>query len=116
MSHHYFNTHYNNRPVEVLLGYDRPLDHFFLTIMYVQRDAVETAENPSAEKDNPTLYSDLEDADGYEQSLDYYQNKLAELGIKVPDSMFREVEQDAINQVGNRIVVHDKDGRLETIC
>src|SRR5690242_6012755 len=108
MSQHLFETQYERRAVEVVLGYDRPLGHFFLTIMYTAGD--------SDRDDDTIVYSNLSDVNaGFDQDLDYYRAKLTSLGITVPESMFRETQQDALDHVGNRVVRHHADGRLEAL-
>jgi hypothetical protein len=102
MSQHRFSTQYQGRGVQVILGHDRPLGHFFLTVTYAQ--------------DDTTVYSYLADpAGGFNQHLDYYRAKLSSLGIIVPESMFRETRQDAIDGGRNRLVQHHNDDRLETV-
>lgn len=117
MSQHYFDTQYKERGVQVVLGYDRPLGHFFLTIMYTEPPGdAGGADHCSDEDDDTIVYSNLEDADaGFDQDLDYYRAKLTSLGITAPESMYRETQQDAIDHVGNRFVRHHVDGRLETL-
>lgn len=108
MSQHYFETQFQNRAVQIVLGYDRPLDCFFLTIMYMA--------TVQADENDAILYSNLEDpAAGFHQDLDYYRAKLKSFGIAVPESMFRQTEQDAVHRVGNRVVLHHEGGRMETI-
>jgi hypothetical protein len=81
--------------VAVTLGYDRPLDFVFCTII---RDG---------EEDSP-VYTNLDDDDAgtHLQDVDYYRSVLEGLGILVPEKMFAEVESDQANAVGNRVVDH----------
>lgn len=124
MSRHYFDTEFKNCPVQVVLGYDRPLDCFFLTVMYDPPPAGGASLPPGAPgrgdaiNDNRLIvYSNLADPAGaFNHDLDYYRAKLSALGISVPESMFRETEQDAVRRAGNRQVQHHADGRIETIC
>lgn len=94
MSQHMcLSTTSKGEEVTVTLGYDRPLDYIFCT--------VET-------DDENFLYSNLDD-DGAgieQQSVDYYRSVLRDLGVHVPESMFREVRADQIGRVGNRVVRH----------
>jgi hypothetical protein len=103
MSQHYFNTEHQGEPITVVLGWDRPLGHYF---MLVER------REPAPEQDD-YLYINLDHADAFELELDDYRAKLEELGIKVPEVMFDEVERDCIQRVGNRQVVYDQDGRFQ---
>ncbi|AXC15432.1 hypothetical protein ACPOL_6188 [Acidisarcina polymorpha] len=79
--------------VTVTLGYDRPLDFVFCTIMNAQ---------------NEPIYTNLDDDDAgtHQQDIDYYRPILARLGIEVPEAMFAEVEFDQANVVANRFVDH----------
>lgn len=102
MSQHYFNTlTQDGEPVSVLMGWDRPLGHFFLV---VEKDT----------DDDEYLYSNLDDPQAlFNRPLSYYREKLAILGIDVPDSMFVEIERDKAMNTGNRYVWHRPDGTFE---
>ena len=101
MSQHKHSTvSQDGRKVTVTLGYDRPLDYVFCTVM---QEGVGLAEGEEV------LYSTLgDDAAGTDQQeVDYFRPILAALGIRVPESMFTEVALDQLQRVGNRTVVHD---------
>jgi hypothetical protein len=94
MSRHIFRTtDSNGAAVTVTLGYDRPLDFVFCTVM-------DDREEP--------IYSNLDDDDAgtHQQDIVYYRPILTRLGIEVPEAMFVEVESDQANVVGNRVVEH----------
>src|SRR6266851_10254528 len=94
MSQHLFqSTDTKGEPLTVTLGYDRPLDYVFCTV---------AAEN------GDVVYSNLDDEDAGidQQDVDYYRAVLQNLGVRVPESMFREVRSDQLGCVGNRVVVH----------
>ena len=119
MSRHYCDTVQGERSVRVTLGYDRPLDYFHLMIERisdsepVDSEPVETTDD---EDEAGFIYCNLADPElprGQCTDLDYYRGKLRELGITVPESMFRETELDAVNHVGNRVVRHHQDGTTE---
>jgi hypothetical protein len=80
--------------VTVTMGYDRPLDFVFCTVMSQQDDVI---------------YSNLDDDDAgtLQQDVYYYRAILERLGLHVPESVFQEVASDQIGRVGNRIVVHN---------
>jgi len=104
VSAHYFDTVQGDHAVTVTLGYDRRLNYFHLTI--------ERTTEPPADV-YQFVYCNLEDPElprGQCADLDYFRAKLRELGITIPESMFRETEQDSINRVGNRAVRHQQDG------
>jgi hypothetical protein len=79
--------------VTVTLGYDRPLDFVFCTVM-----------DPHGEP----IYTNLDDEDAgtHQQDILYYRPILNRLRIEIPEAMFAEVESDQANIVGNRVVDH----------
>lgn len=79
----------DGKRVTITLGYDRPLDYLFCTVMLNEEGKSE---------DEDILYSNLSDdeAGTHLQEVDYFRNVLAELGISVPDSMFTEVNIDQL--------------------
>lgn len=94
MSQHILKTTMNRgQKVTVTLGYDRPLDYVFCTVL---------------DKDNDVIYSNLDDelAGTELQDADYFRPILRELGIHVPEMIFDEVNSDQILRVGNRVVYH----------
>lgn len=100
MSQHYFHTEHAGDRITVLLGWDRPLGHYF---MVIERP------NPRPGQDD-YLYVNLDEPDAFELDLDFFKAKLEQLGIKVPDSMFEQVHLDERMGVGNRVVTHQIDG------
>lgn len=103
MSRHFFDCELRLM-VRVRLGYDRPLNQFFLQ--------VERLAGHADSDDSPFLYASIDDPDDSGTSLDYYRGKLEQLGLRVPDSMFDAVAQDAARNAGNRCVQHLPDGRM----
>ncbi len=93
MSQHRFKTSYKAQPVEILMGWDRPLQGFFLVIQDLSDE-------------NEPIYSNLDDEnlepDGLSRDLGYFQNKLKQLGIFVPAQMWDEIKSDQLDNVGNR--------------
>lgn len=87
MSQHIFKSD----DVEVIMGYDRPLDYVFCV---VSRD------------DGEILYSNLSDpqAGTRQQSVQYFRLVLARLGVTVPEEMFAAVREDQRNREGNKVV------------
>jgi len=99
MSRHTFETHHQGHPVEVTLGWDRPLQYFHLTV-----ERVDTS--PSDEDDQRYVYCNLADPDAHGQDLDYFLMILAGLGIAIPASMIAQVRIDGEVNRGNHEVVH----------
>lgn len=94
MSQHTFQTrNAKGEPVTVTMGYDRPLNYVFCTAIA---------------EDGEIVYSNLHDPDAgtSRQDVRYFVPILARLGVYVPAGVFREVEWDRSNRVGNRIVMH----------
>ena len=97
MSQHIFKT--NNSEgvrVNVTMGYDRPLDYVFCTVMTTGGEVI---------------YSNLDDdhAGTDQQEVDYYRPVLKRLGVRVPEFLFREVVLDQLGRVGNRVVTYVAD-------
>lgn len=104
MSQHYFSTQHNGEAITVLLGWDRPLGHFFLV---VERD------DPAFDQDD-YLYVNLDEPGAFELPLAFFRQKLVEMGIEVPSQMFEQVQLDSDGHVGNRRVVYQADGNHES--
>ena len=102
MSQHLCHSKYNGRPVTVLMGWDRPLQGFFLTV-------------EDADQDLDYVYCNLDDDSlvafgGLPPSLDHFTDVLRQLGIDVPAAMIAAVLEDGANNVGNRFVRYGDDG------
>lgn len=103
MSQRRIKTVLNNRPVQVTMGWDRPLGYFHLVI---------ELEDPSEDEED-YLYSNLEDpTGGFVKDLRYYESKLNQLGIRIPQQMFVDTSQDQCNNVGNLVALYREDGSL----
>lgn len=106
MSRHYFDTTHNGFPITVILGWDRPMDYFFLMI---QKPA-ELIDDTAMVEDDDFLYSNLHERDPFGHDLDYYREVLRHFQIVVPESMFIQSERDQEMNTGNRTVKHQADG------
>lgn len=104
MSQHYYATRHEGKPATVLLGWDRPLGHFFLVVEYDTPEEGDESEG--------MVYSNLNESDPFGKSLNYYRNILVQLGIVVPESMFAETARDAAAGLGNRVAWHNREGIL----
>ena len=89
MSQHRFNTEYQQRPICVLAGWDRPLQGCFMVIEYLDSDAGEM------------LYSNLDDADSHPPSFAKFLGILAGHGIRLPDDMVHAIQTDIDVDRGN---------------
>ena len=101
MSQHCFSTQYRTRTVTVILGWDRPLGHYFMVI--------EGADEPENGSDG-IVYSNLDEAAAFGLDLAHFRDKLADLGVQVPAAIFEEIARDRRNHVGNRCVWYRPDG------
>lgn len=91
MSQHILTTTTSRgRKVTVTMGYDRPLDYVFCTVM---------------DADGDVIYSNLCDemAGTDLQSVDCFVPVLRQIGIDVPDVMLIEVKSDQALRIGNRV-------------
>ena len=106
MSQHYFNTQQAGTPVKVLLGWDRPLGHYFMVIektaAAVASESASTAaqcegdDDDDGDDDDGYLYSNLNELDPFGLSLDHFRGVLSELhGPRVRD---RRDRRDARRQ------------------
>ena len=90
----------DGRRVVVTMGYDRPLDYVFCTVIQEGEGTTEGEE---------VLYSNLSDIEAGTdlQDVDFYRSVLEEMGITVPDAMFTEVKIDQLERTGNKTVDHE---------
>ncbi len=107
MTRRYFDTQHTTGPVRVILGYDRPLDEYFLQVRRQPR-----VEDEEIEEDNLYVYLSLADPDARIDDLDYFRTKLRELALQIPESMFLAVTEDAVNRAGNLTAEHFSNGRI----
>lgn len=90
MPRHEAETTYNGRPVTVCMGYDVPLQYWFMTIEPVEED------NPDTDEVIGMIYSNLSDPKIHAnpdlaQSMDYFRGKLREMQIIMGDYFFDTV-------------------------
>jgi hypothetical protein len=102
MSRHHLRTVRGTSPLLVVMGYDRPLNEFFLQLW---DDGLE------AEADEPA-YSSLDEPEADWRDIATVVRRLAELAVPVPRSMIDAVVADSVRRAGNRIVEHTLEGRV----
>ena len=107
MSQHHLETTRRGEPITVTLGWDRPLQGYFMLIESDEADVY--------------IYSNFEDLDlvvhgGFASSLEYFINKMRELGVTVPARMLTEVAADGELNVGNREVAYNAEGDILWTC
>ena len=103
MSQHLFRTEHRGQSVTILMGFDRPLQGYFMVI-----------ELDDADEDT-WLYSNLEDPAlirymGLPPTLEPFLERLAALGLQVPAAMVDEIRADGRSGVGNRYVQWNAQG------
>jgi hypothetical protein len=132
MSQHFFQTMFEDHPVSVLMGWDRPLQGFFMTVQRIGGPLVEPADASGEtiacvdansdgfddEDEDDFVYSNHSDPGlarswGLSASLTYFTNKLEELGLVVPEAMLKGVAQDGERNVGSRYVEYEADGSIK---
>ena len=102
MSRHHLRTVRAGSPLLVVMGYDRPLNEFFLQLW---------DDDPAAEAEEPA-YSSLDEPETDWRDIATVVRRLEELAVPVPRSMIDAVVADSVHRAGNRIVEHALDGRV----
>ena len=111
MSQHFIETGYRGRQIRVMLGFDRSSKSFAMNVSYIDSSThdehkpdddedVDDAGDEEATKYGHYVY---DSPAGSGHSLGPYRAVLNSLGIEVPDSLFREAQNDADNATGNRV-------------
>ncbi len=85
MSQHFFNTVCESCPVRVSMGWDRPLQYYFLTVQVLHAEERAEGEDNAVGSEG-FLYANLDDPSvpDVEHQLLYFQRQLALLSIEVP--------------------------------
>lgn len=105
MSRHHLRTVRGASPLLVVMGYDRPLNEFFLQFW---------DDSPGSDAEEPA-YSSLDEPAADWCDIATVVRRLEELGIAVPRSMIDAVVADSVNRAGNRIVEHAPDGTVREL-
>jgi hypothetical protein len=100
MSRHHLRTVRDTSPLLVVMGYDRPLNEFFLQLW---------DDSPGADADEPA-YSSLDEPAADWRDIATVVRRLEELDVAVPRSMIDAIVADSVQRAGNRIVEHAPDG------
>lgn len=82
---------HENKKTEVLMGWDRPLQGFFLVI--------------DQGGDEP-LWSNLYQEVSHPKTLEPFLKELQSRGINLPSAMISEIEQDKNTNAGNKCIVY----------
>lgn len=99
MSQHYYVTTHKSRPVKITLGWDRPLQGYFMVI----------ANLDAGPEEDDFLYSNLDDLElpkAQPDSIDPFIDRLEQFGIELPYSMISIAHLDGTFNTGNRSIDH----------
>lgn len=108
MSQHRISTTLQGHPIQLLMGWDRPLQQFFLSVLPLDMDDEEdTSLTPAALMIQAALTEVAELGMQRDASVNEYQNLLARLGIEVPYEVFVEVQKDGDANTGNRVASYE---------
>jgi len=97
MSQHFYKTTYKNRPVEVVMGWDRPTQEYFLWIEYSDLHEDEEEE---------FLWHSMDCHVAFPEEIAFILRVLTDFKIQVPSAMIRAVEEDCLQNVGNKEVIY----------
>jgi hypothetical protein len=93
MSQHHFYLSHLEQPCHILMGWDKPLQGYFMVI-----------EKPQ-DADRP-FWSNLDYTPAHPKSLDRFIEILNFFGLHVPCQMLEEVRCDGEGNIGNKVVLH----------
>lgn len=111
MSQHVFTTTHEGSAIEVLMGWDRPGQGFFMVVEKIDIDEKDDADLD----DDAYIYTNLYDPEliengGVSHNLDHFVKKLEELEIVVPEAILANVQADGEDNVGNKYVSYVYEG------
>lgn len=92
MSQHYFYTKHENEESKITMGWDRPLQGYFMVI------------EKNSDKDDP-FWSNLDYEKSHSKELDDFLSKLDQFKIKIPQQMIDEIIRDGKNGEGNKEII-----------
>lgn len=103
MSQHVYLTQHSGRPVKVLMGWDRPLQGFFMVVERMDPRAP-NMNDPDDDGEESYLYCNLDHEDSHPITLTPFLTVLSNFGIKVPDAMIKDLRRDGVENMGNKHV------------
>ncbi|AUR52060.1 hypothetical protein [Aquella oligotrophica] len=93
MSQHHFYTTHQSQKTHVLMGWDRPLQGYFMVI-------------EKGEMQDEPYWSNLSQEESHPKTLLPFIVVLEQLNIKIPQRMIIEIMEDGANNAGNKEVIH----------
>ena len=95
MSRHSFKNIYQGQPVEIIAGWDKPLQAYFLLIQFLEVT------------EEIYLYNDSLDYSLGQKNWVFFEQKLIDFGLYIPVAMAQAVVMDGQTNAGNRNVQYD---------
>ena len=102
MSVHSFTTRHGGDEIVVTMGWDRPLQGYFMTITRIDSNP----EGNTEDEEKHFLFNNLEQYITHPKGIEGYLFELGQRRIHVPEQMISEVIMDGISNVGNKYVIH----------
>lgn len=99
MSRHTYHTTHDSRPVTVAAGWDRPLQGFHMTILYLDNDA---------DHDDEYAFNNLDTKDPWPLKFDDFMLTLKDMDIMVPEEMLADIVADGKVNMGNKVLNWDR--------
>lgn len=99
MSQHTYQTQYKGQEARILMGFDRPMQAFFMDINLKTR--FETIPLYASSKD-----PELQGSFGMSKSIDIYCKRLVEFDLTIPETMLHAVQKDGEDNAGNVVMDH----------
>ena len=100
MSQHLATATLDGHPVDIVAGFDRRLEDYFLQVI---------------DERNDMLYTGLQEPLLDWTNIETLRAKVADLRLQLPAQLLDEVEGDGRRRAGNRIVRHLADGPPVTL-
>ena len=100
----------NSLPISVMIGWDRPLNYFFLVIEGDEQFPELKEDDDEDDEFDGTIYSTLFEERPFSTTLEDIKQKLLQFEITIPEAMFKQAQSDCVLNVGNRFVKYNNDG------
>ncbi len=116
MSQRSFKAEFQGCPVEVMMGWDRPEQEFFLMVKAIGSGEQKLSLGQLVNHDGYVYHSVFDDhvPKKREQQLAYFQSQLIRFGLSVPGELMAHLESDQlIISIENKIVRYQEDGSEE---
>ena len=102
MSRHTFRQQVDGKTLKVVMGFDRPFQKFFMTIV---------DETIHHEDEEVFVYDNLSDnrldpLTGMSNSLSIFLDEASVHGITIPQEMVEEIKEDSLHNIGIKYVTH----------